>query len=157
MLENLSAQVTILDADGQSLGSAQAYSPLDILPPGASLPLMVFYPPAIPANAQPRAQMLTGIRLLPDDPRYLPVTAQNTLVQVDSSGRSAQVSGRVHLLDEAESASSIWVAAVAYNEQGRVVGVRRWKSESGGMQFEFDVSSLAGRIESVEFVVEARP
>ena len=59
-------------------------------------------------------------------------------------------------------ASLVWVAAVAYDDAGRVVGVRRWESTAGispggGLQFAFEVSSLAGEIEKVDFVVEARP
>ena len=42
LLENISAQVTLVNAGDQTLASAQAISPLNILPPGASLPLMVF-------------------------------------------------------------------------------------------------------------------
>ena len=157
MLENLSAQVTLVDESGQEFLSALAFPPLNILPPGASLPLMVFFPPTISSNAHPRAKILTGIRLLQDDPRYLSASVQNTLVQVDASGRSAQVSGRVRLPEDSISASQIWVAVVAYDEFGRIVGVRRWESKNGETQFEFEVSSLARSIEKVEFVVEARP
>lgn len=157
MLENLSAQVTLVDESRQEFLSALAFPPLNILPPGRSLPLMVFFPPTISSNAHPRAQILTGIRLLQDDPRYLSASVQNTLVQVDASGRSAQVSGRVRLPEDSISASQIWVAVVAYDEFGRIVGVRRWESKNGETQFEFEVSSLAGSIEKVEFVVEARP
>ena len=162
VLENISGQVTLVDEGGQNLVSAQAFSPLNILPSGASLPLMVFFPPYIPANARPQAQILTGIRLLPDDARYLPSSVQNTLVQVDSSGRSAQVSGTVRLPEDSAPASVVWVAAVAYDNAGRIVGVRRWESTAGipagdSMQFGFEVSSLAGEIENVEFVVEVRP
>jgi hypothetical protein len=157
MLENLSAQVTLVDANGQEFLSAQALSPLNILPPGATLPLMVFFPPSIPSTAQPRAQILSAIRLLPDDTRYISASAQNTLVQVDSSGRSATVSGTVRLLEDKSSVSLVWVAAVAYDEYGRIVGVRRWESENGELQFAFEISSLAGKIQAVEFVVEARP
>jgi hypothetical protein len=54
------------------------------------------------------------------------------------------------------------MAAVAYDEFGIVVGVRRWASEAGvipggSLEFAFEVSSLAGEIERVEFVVEAKP
>ena len=72
-------------------------------------------------------QLLTGIHLQPDDERYLPATVHNTLVQVDSSGRSAQVSGTVLLPEDAQPAGFVWVAAVAYDRAGRVVGARRWK------------------------------
>ena len=138
VIENLSAQVTLVDATGQSLVSAQALSPLNILPPETSLPLMVFFPPVIPADARPQAQLLTGIHLLPDDARYLPATLQNTLVQVDSSGRSAHVSGMVRLPEDASPASLVWVAAVAYDDVGSrrrraALGVNDWNRT--GRQF----------------------
>ena len=157
VIENLSAQVTLLDTNGVTLlTSALALSLLNILPPGTSLPLMVFFPPVLPADVRPQAQLLTGIQISPDDARYLPASAQNTLVQVDSSGRSAQVSGTVRLPEGSNPASQIWVTAVAYDNFGKVVGVRRWESTNGETQFEFEVPSLAGEIERVEFVVEAR-
>ena len=54
VIENLSAQVTLADAGGDTLASAPALSPLNILPPDTSLPLMVFFPPVIPTDAIPR-------------------------------------------------------------------------------------------------------
>jgi murein DD-endopeptidase MepM/ murein hydrolase activator NlpD len=162
VIENLSAQVTLQTADGSSLDSAPALSPLNILPPGASLPLTVFFSPVVQANARPQVQLLTGIHLQPDDERYLPATLHNTLVQIDSTGRNAQASGTVRLPEVAQPAKLIWVAAVAYDKFGRVVGVRRWESDAGiipggSFEFAFEVSSLAEEIERVEFVVEARP
>jgi hypothetical protein len=162
MIENLSAQVTLQDVEGDSLDSSPALSSLNILPPGDSLPLMVFFPPEIPSDAKPLAQLLTGIHLQPDDPRYLPATLHNTLALIDSSGRVAQVSGTVRLPEDAQPARLVWMAAVAYDEFGIVVGVRRWASEAGvipggSLEFAFEVSSLAGEIERVEFVVEAKP
>ncbi len=160
VIENLSAQVTLVDESGQTLASAQAFSPLNILPPDASLPLMVFFPPTLStgsgqaslANAYPQAQLLTGIRLLPDDTRYLPATLHNTLVQIDSSGRSAQVSGTIRLPADSNPARLVWVAAVAYDSAGRVVGLRRWEStvgitSGGSLQFAYEIYSLAGEIE----------
>jgi LysM repeat protein len=161
-IENLSAQMTLVDENDRSIASAQALSPLNILPPGASLPLMVFFAPVVPENARPQAHILTGIRLLPGDARYLPATLHNTLAQIDSSGRNAQVSGTIRLPEESIPASLVWVAAVAYDDTGRVVGVRRWESTAGiqpggSLQFAFEISGLAREIENVEFVGEARP
>lgn len=162
VLENLSAQVTLVDVDDKTLASALAISPLNILPVDASLPLMIYFRPVIPADARPQAQVLSGIHLEPDDERYLPATLHNTLALVDSSGRSALVSGTVRLPEDIPLAKLVWVAAVAYDDSGRVVGVRRWESTAGlapggSLQFSFEVSSLGGEIERVEFVVEARP
>jgi LysM repeat protein len=161
-VENLSAQVTLVDADGETLGSELAFSPLDILPVDESLPLMVYFPPVIPASAHPRVQLLTGIPLEPGDARYLPASLHNTLVQVDGSGRGATVSGTVRLSEGGAPAKLVWVAAVVYDQAGRAVGVRRWESGAGiepgsNLPFSFAVASLGGEIGRVEFVVEARP
>src|SRR5688500_4627822 len=115
-MENVSAQVTLIDSNNATLASQTALLPLNILPPKTSLPLSVFFPPDIPADARPQVQVLTAIRLLPNDTRYLPATLNNTLVQVHAGGRSAQVSGSVLSQSQATDASQVWVAAMAYND-----------------------------------------
>ena len=90
-MENLSAQVTLVDANNTTIASQTALLPLNILAPDTSLPLAVFFPPAIPFDAKPQVQVLTAIRLLPNDERYLPATINNTLVQVNADGRSARI------------------------------------------------------------------
>lgn len=161
-MENVTAQVTLIDAENVVLASQTALLPLNILPPNTSLPLTVFFPPEIPFDAKPQVQVLTAIRLLPNDERYLPATINNALVQVNADGRSARVTGQILLLSDAGDARQVWVAATAYDQTGRVVGVRRWEwddglAAGGSLPFEFSVFSLGGRIERVEFAVEARP
>jgi LysM repeat protein len=162
LMENISAQVTLVDANNTTLASQTALLPLNILPPNTSLPLMVFFPPVIPPDAKPQVQVLTAIRLLPGDARYLPASVSNTLIEVNADGRSARLNGQILLPAEAQPASQIWVTGTAYDETGRVVGVRRWESSEGlspggNLPFAFTVYSLGGRIEQVEFAVEARP
>jgi LysM repeat protein len=161
-VENVSAQVTLVDADKTMLASQTALLPLNLLPPNTSLPLTVVFPPEIPVDAKPQVQILTAIRLLPDDERYLPATINNTLVQVNADGQSAQVRGVVLLYGDTKQASQVWVAGTAYNDLGSVIGVRRWESKAslepgGSLPFEFMISSLGGEITRVEFAVEARP
>ena len=161
-LENVSAQVTLVGADNTALASQTALLPLNILPPSTALPLTVFFSPEVPIGAKPQVQVLTAIRLLPNDDRYLSATIHNTLVQINADGRSARAEGQVLLPDDATPAAQVWVTGTAYDESGRVVGVRRWESGAGlspggSLPFEFMVSSLGGGIERVEFAVEARP
>ena len=92
---------------------------------------------------------------------YLP-TINNTLVQVDADGHSARLTGQVFLAANVENASQVWVAATAYDEAGRVVGVRRWEwddglAAGGSIPFDFMLSSIGGKISRVDFAVEARP
>jgi LysM repeat protein len=161
-MENVSAQVTLVDSNNTTVVSQTALLPLNLLPPNTSLPLSVFFPPDVPADAKPEVQVLTAIRLLPNDARYLPATLNNMLVQVNADGRSAQVSGSVLSHSQATDASQVWVAATAYDVAGSVIGVRRWESNAalpagGTLAFEFLLSSIGGRIAHVEFAVEARP
>ena len=160
-MENVSVQVTLVDSSNSSLSSQTTLLPLNILPPNTSLPLTVFFPPEIPYDAKPRVQVLTAIRLLPNDERYVAATITNTLVQVNSEGHSAAVRGMVFSQSEDQAASQVWVAGTAYDEAGRVVGVRRWEWENGlaargSIPFEFMISSIGGRIARVDFAVEAQ-
>ncbi len=162
MLENLSAQVTLIDSNDAFVATQTAWLMLNILPPNASVPMAVFFPPDVPFDAQPQAQVLTAIRIQANDRRYVPATVNNALAQVSAEGHSAQVSGLVLSQSQAATANQVWVAAVAYDDAGSVVGVRRWESSAslppgGSLPFNFLVSSAGGRIARVEFAVEARP
>jgi LysM repeat protein len=161
-MENVSAQITLVDSNNVMLASQTALLPLNILPPNTSLPLAVFFFPEIPFDAKPQVQVLTAIRLLPDDERYLPAAINNTLVQVNADGGSAHLTGQVTLPEDASPASQVWVTGTAYDGSGRVVGVRRWEwdgglAAGGRLPFEFMVSSAGGEITRVDFAVEARP
>jgi len=160
-LENLSAQFTLFGDDGNEFASQVAYALLNTLPPGQSIPLVVYFPPLVPVNVSVRAQVVTAIRLLPGDTRYLPVMVENALVSVDASGRTAQSTGRV-ILTGTVTAEILWILAIAYDTAGNVVGVRRWESQSAlsvdtPVSFDFQVSSVGPSIDRVEFLAEARP
>lgn len=162
-IENVSGQVILVDANNTFIASQVALLPLNILPPNTSLPLAVYFPPDIPWDAKPQVQILTAIRLLPNDTRYIPATINNTLVQVNADGHSAYVSGLVlSTQGQTSAANQVWVAGTAYDEAGSVIGVRRWESNAslpagGSLPFQFLISSIGGRIARVEFAVEARP
>lgn len=165
-LENLSAQVTLNGEKGTTLANQTALSPLNILPPGKSIALAAYFPAPLPDGPfTTQAQLLTSIRLLASDPRYLPVTALNVAVTVGWDATSAEVTGQVTPVtgaDEVEiPAGEVWVAAVAYDAAGKVVGVRRWESTSampagGRLPFEMQVASSGGPIVRVDVIAEAR-
>ena len=158
ILENVSAQITLLDESNNVLASQTAFMPLDIIPPNASLPVYVFFPNT-PANTNIQVQVLSAVQS--NTSRYLPAKLNNTIAKVDWNGLTAQLSGQVTLPAESTAATQVWVAAVAYDKDGRVVGLKRW--EGGAVQpgrsiaFSFFVSSLGSAIDAVEFFVEAKP
>jgi hypothetical protein len=158
ILENISAQITLLDESNNALASQTAFMPLDIIPPNTSLPAYVFFPNTA-ANTNIQVQVLSAIQT--NASRYLPAKLNNTIAQIDWNGLTAQLSGQISLPAESTATTQVWVAAVAYDKDGRVVGVKRW--EGGAIQpgasiaFSFLVSSLGSAIDAVEFVVEAKP
>ena len=156
-LENVSAQITLLDETDNAITSQTAYLPLDIIQPNEALPVFAFFPNT-PANVNPQIQLLSAMQ--GDGSGYLPAFLDNTSAEINWDGRTANLSGQIHLPAESNAATEVWVAAVAYDAIGTVVGLRRW--EGGGIQpggtinFEFQVSSIGGEIEAVEFFVQAR-
>lgn len=160
-LENLSARLSLLSADGGVVAAQVAILPLNVLPPHSSLPLTAFFPPPIPADATPRVQALTAIAIPANDPRYLKASLQNTTTVIAPDGRAARVSGQVSLPANSPAAKIVWVAAVAYDGAGRVVGFRRWEGSGiqpgGSLTFDLTVASLGSRVRRVEVFVEARP
>ena len=156
LLENVSAQITLLDENNNVVASQTAFTPLDIIPPNSSMPVYVFFENQIPASAQ--VQVLSANQLSTNNSRYLPAEIQNAVAQIN--GRTAQLSGLILLPAESSAATRVWVAAVAYDKDGVVVGVKRWEGGAiqpgGNLPFSFLVSSLGFDIDAVEFFVEAR-
>jgi LysM repeat protein len=156
LLENVSAQITLLDENNNAIASQTAFMPLDIIAPNSYLPVYVLFDSIIPANIQ--VQVLSANQLSINNQRYLPAEIQNAIAQIN--GRTAQLSGQILLPVESSAATQVWVAAVAYDKDGVMVGLKRWEGGAiqpgGNITFSFLVSSLGAEIDAVEFFVEAR-
>lgn len=150
MLENVAAQINLLDANHTAVMSQTAFALLDVIPPNSALPVYVFFPNA-GGDLTPQAQLLSAVQLDVHDARYLPAEISHAVVEINWDGLTARVNGRVEL---PAAAQKVWVVAVAYAEDGRVVGLKRW--EGATPRFDFSVASLGPAIEFVAFVVEAR-
>ncbi len=161
-IENLSALITLRDKNGEEIASQLAFAPLNILPTGKSMPIAAFFPPPLPADVAPEAQLLTAIRILPTDTRYVPAVIQNSLVTIDWNGKIAQINGQVTLTQPDSWTTQTWLLAVAYDSGGNVVGFRRWEhydllTAGERREFGFPVSSLGPDIAFVELLIECRP
>lgn len=160
-LENLSARISLHSADGGLVAAQDAIPPLNVIPPHASLPLTVFFPPPAPVGATPRAQILSSTILPAGDARYLPAALANMLTEIAPDGRTARVTGQVTLPAGSVPATTVWVVAVAYDAADRVVGFRRWEGSGlvpgGSLTFQLAVASIGSRVTRVDVFVEARP
>lgn len=146
--------------------SQMAFLPLDRLEPGAWLPLAAYFPPEQTAQLtspyQTSSELLTAFPS-PDDGRYLPAHLKKIKVLLAENGRSAELTADV-IHEGPRNARRVWVAAVAYDSQGNMVGVRRWEKQGDqplergqALAVAMSVYSVFADIERVEMFVEARP
>ncbi|MDA1329920.1 MAG: LysM peptidoglycan-binding domain-containing protein [Chloroflexi bacterium] len=156
LVDTVAGRVHLLDKDGVILSSAQAITPINAFEVGEAMPLVGYWqtPPAGWASAQ--GQLLSAYVAAEPQERYFASSVSNEETTIADNGRSAKLSGAVEL-PEGATPSLIWVLGIAYDAQGRVLGVRRWESDGDDKEFEFYVYSLGGEIVRVELLSEARP
>ena len=154
-LENLIGTVHLLSKDGDVLVSLEAIPPLNILPPGQAMPLVAYasQPPLDWAAA--RGQLRSAYSLVSENDYYLNADLVGVDIEIAESGLSARVTGQVRVASE-QQPEELWLLAVAYDVDRKVVGMRRWAS-TGETEFDFWVYSLGPQIAGVELLVEARP
>jgi LysM repeat protein len=162
-LEGLSGIFRLVDQENQAVTSQTGFLPLDLIQPGQNLPISVFFPPPIPSAYQASAEIISSLPN-PQDGRYLPVKIEDQEVAVAENGLSARVTFTLSL-DRAETAATrIRAAAIAYDQQGRVVGIRRWErtqdlqlNPGETLSVELTLYSQSGPIQRVEISAESRP
>ena len=156
ILENVSVQINLLDENNNVITSQTSFTILDIIPANSSLPVYTYFP-NITVDINPQVQLLSALQN--NSNNYLPAVINNSIAEIN--GKFAQLSGQIYLPAESQPASQVWVAAVAYDKNGNVVGVKRWEGEGiqprGSINFQFSVSSVAVEIEAVEFFIQAKP
>jgi LysM repeat protein len=155
-VENLSALIALFTPQGSSIASQVAYSALNILRAGDTMPLMSYFPPPLPEGFEAQGELLSGLALASDDTRYLDLEANVSNVEINSDGNQAVVSGEVPLPGDMPKLSQLWALIVAYDANGKIIGARKWES-GGETQFRMPVYSLGGKIDHVEVLIEARP
>lgn len=153
ILENVSAQINLLDESNNLVASQTAFTALDFIPANSSLPVYVYFP-NIPVKVNPQVQLLSALQ--GNASNYVSGTINNSVTEIN--GNYANISGQFYT---SQPASEVWIVAVAYDENNQVVGMRRWEmreaTQAGVMTpFRFSVASLGQDIEAVEFFIQAK-
>jgi LysM repeat protein len=125
-LENLSAWIGLFNSNGENIAAKTAFSPLNLLHPGESIPLMIYFTPPLPTNLTASGELLTALALAPTDQRYLDVKAQVDKTSFNSEKTQALLQGQV-LISQRKAPALVWLAAIAYDGGENVVGVRKWE------------------------------
>jgi LysM repeat protein len=157
-LENVSGEVTL--EEGEEIRSEAAIMPLNLLPAGAALPLVVYFEGPIGEEYEVSAEVDFLLPVMPNDARYLDVELDQS-IDFSRDRRRADISGTAALPADGTDAQYLWINATGYDDSGRVVAVRRWESPEGDLSagdqipFAFSLYSLAGEIDRVEILAEA--
>lgn len=160
-VENLSGVFRLRVSDGDML-EAPAVPLLNLLSPGADLPLTAVILSPAPQHFELGFELTSALPVPESSTRYLDAYIEGLEVSITPEGLLASVKGEVVMPPTDVSAQTVWVGLVALNDQGQPVGVRRWESSQPlppGQRTGFSamVYSLGGAIEKVEALVEARP
>ncbi len=161
-LESITAQVRLADAAGVQIEERTALTPLNLLPAHSTLPLMVYFPGPVAPVYQVNASFQTALPVQSGESRYLPAQIENLQIDLNAAGLSAQVSGEVFIPQNTSPVRSVWIAAIAYNAEGDINGVRRWENTDSlaagdKLPFSLSVYSMGSPISKVDVFVEVRP
>ncbi len=155
-VENPSVRFTLPGPEGGFL-EMDGILLLNLLPPGQTIPALLYYPARIPDGASVKAQITDWLPMMPNDARYLQTELTSEPAAIAPSGGFADVRGSIAIPDG--KPDYVWLLGVAYDADGQVIGVRRWEPDSlpasGPIPFAFRIYAIQGKISEVNLFAEA--
>jgi LysM repeat protein len=127
-VENVMARISLLDSSGILVAETEATTPLNVIGGFQSMPITAYFPPPLPYEVIPQVDVIGVLPLFEDDKRYLEVTIEIEQEIFSLDTLQVTVSGSILLPDGQDAASLVWLAVVAYDDSGVVVGVRKWEA-----------------------------
>ena len=161
-LEGISGQIVLVAPDGGEIEKKAAFTPLNTLLPGETMPMMVFFLPPLNPEFLPHLDEVSALLVDADDYGNIQVTNLSKEVNISSEGTSATISGSVLIPEDGKEARRVSVLAIAYSDDDHVVGVRR-EDKTGAFKpgetisFEVTVYSLGPPIHQVDVLGETHP
>ena len=151
---DLTAEFTLTDPGTGEKINRQALLPMSRLAPGETLPFYIFFPPSSMTLPLVTAKLINVGDFSHEADAEVPLALDNLQTRISADGATARVSGNASLT-AAEKVSRIEILAVAYDDSGRVLGLRRGAPGGGwgsGENFAFNITvfSTGGQIARVE-------
>jgi len=160
-IENPTALVTLEGVSTEYSLTQTAILPLNLLPAGTALPLVTYFQPPTPEKFTATTEADFWLPVPEEDTRYLEISLADLQTEIMEDSRSAKIRGQVALANPTTQASSIWLLATAFTQDGHVAGIRRWEAPlpipaGQAIPFSFTVYSMGPEIVRVEVSAEAR-
>jgi LysM repeat protein len=156
--ENVTIGFNLADLQATQVFSSQGTAPLNILLAGEKIPVALYFPGPVPQPFQKSAQFVSAVPYNPESGRYLPINIEVTSDNPALEDQLVSIKG-IFTLDE--PASNVAIVVVALDEQGNLVGLRRWQStlseptKEGA--FQIDLAAMSGKIVEYLLFAEAQP
>jgi hypothetical protein len=161
-LENVGGILTLTDLDSGESRQEVAIMPLNLLRTGTSMPMVAYFPVPIPEKYSVTTMVDIILPVMQGDARYVNLVIENQQLALSNNQLSAEVSGQLKLESEI-AIRSARLLAIAYDNEGHVIGIRLWESPSpadlvpGELQdFSLTVYSMAGEIDHIDLLAEAK-
>jgi len=160
-LENPAVSFTLTSSDGDFESEVVVFAPLNLLPAGSSLPVLASFPAPVPEIYDLQVQIDSWLPTMPDDDRYAQTGIVESQIRISEDYPLAYVEGEINVQTENREIASLWLLAIAFDEDGNPVGFRRWEAalpltQNQNIAFETIVYSLGPDIDKVELMAEAR-
>ena len=160
-LENVSLLVTLSDETGKT-EQAIATTLLNVIPAQSKLPAASYFLPEWGEELSVQAELDFQLPFAEGESRYLEVEISEQEIEYIYERKAAKVQGIYAFKNKNTSFMTLNILAVAYDENGAVLGMRRHEHiESGNTAtespFSLTVYSMAGEIHHVEVFIESMP
>jgi len=157
---NLAVTFKVINASSEEVDSRTVPAILNKLDPGETLPASVYFTGPVPADVNVTSSLASAYSASQSGKTFLSVDTGDPAVEI--SGRMAKVTGEAVTAADPGKTVDVWVAALAYDIHGNLVGLRRVENrvtldEGKGLNFNMYVYSASGEIDSVIIKAEAIP
>lgn len=156
--ENITIGFNLADLQASQVFSSQGTAPLNILLAGEKIPVALYFPAPVPQPFQKSAQFVSAVPYNPASGRYLSISAEVISDKSAIENQLLTIDGKFTL---DEPASNITIVAVAIDDQGNFVGLRRWQSSlsepTKDGRFQIDLAAVSGKIAEYLLFAEAQP
>ncbi|MGD8605508.1 MAG: LysM peptidoglycan-binding domain-containing protein [Anaerolineales bacterium] len=161
MIEGISVTIALLGASGDVIQSEPAYSPHNILPPGAQMPMAVQFAASPQENYTPVGRLLSAIRSGELTDRYVLPELDDVESTTSATSSQMMLSGTVILSGIEDGATvDLSLLAMGLDSNGQVVGYTKWTmyglTGSQSVPFQVRIISLGPDIADYEILVEGR-
>ncbi|OJX44649.1 MAG: hypothetical protein BGO78_12155 [Chloroflexi bacterium 44-23] len=154
LMESALVTVNVADLDATQVFSETTVLPLNLLLPDESLPFAVYFEAPMPTEFQSSAQFNSSIPIDADQIQSERMSIKDVAVEL-MDGSSATIKGKYTIPAEF---SQVWVVAAALDQDGQIIGLRRWQSSDKAVnEFTMTVYAVRGKIETVKVFAEAQP